>query len=67
MDKLNVIKRIINTGIIAVVRAKTPEQAVKIAEAVKAGGIDTIEITMTVPGAIDVIRQMKKIIKIMRF
>lgn len=60
MDKLNVIKRIINTGIIAVVRAKTPEQAVKIAEAVKAGGIDTIEITMTVPGAIDVIRQMKK-------
>nr|WP_206709100.1 hypothetical protein [Koleobacter methoxysyntrophicus] len=67
MDKLNVIKRIINTGIIAVVRARTPEQAVKIAEAVKAGGIDTIEITMTVPGAIDVIRQMKKIIKIMRF
>lgn len=60
MDKLNVIKRIINTGIIAVVRAKTPEQAVKIAEAVKVGGIDTIEITMTVPGAIDVIRQMKK-------
>jgi len=67
LDKLNVIKRIINTGIIAVVRARTPEQAVKIAEAVKAGGIDTIEITMTVPGAIDVIRQMKKIIKIMRF
>jgi len=67
LDKLNVIKRIINTGIIAVVRAKTPEQAVKIAEAVKVGGIDTIEITMTVPGAIDVIRQMKKIIKIMRF
>ncbi|MGB9839379.1 bifunctional 2-keto-4-hydroxyglutarate aldolase/2-keto-3-deoxy-6-phosphogluconate aldolase [Thermovenabulum sp.] len=60
MDKWDVIKRIIDTGIVAVVRAESPEQAIKIAEAVKAGGIDAIEITMTVPGAIDVIKEMKK-------
>ncbi|KYO68038.1 bifunctional 2-keto-4-hydroxyglutarate aldolase/2-keto-3-deoxy-6-phosphogluconate aldolase [Thermovenabulum gondwanense] len=60
MDKWDVIKRIIDTGIVAVVRAESPEQAVKIAQAVKAGGIDAIEITMTVPGAIDVIKEMKK-------
>jgi len=60
LDKWDVIKRIIDTGIVAVVRAESPEQAVKIAQAVKAGGIDAIEITMTVPGAIDVIKEMKK-------
>lgn len=57
-QKIEVLQRIQETGIVAVVRAETPEDALKIAEAVKAGGVDAIEITMTVPGAIDVIKEL---------
>jgi len=60
MEKLKVMQRIVDCGIVAVVRADSPEQALKIADAVKAGGVEAIEITMTVPGAIDVIRELKK-------
>ncbi|MDI3547282.1 MAG: 2-dehydro-3-deoxyphosphogluconate aldolase / (4S)-4-hydroxy-2-oxoglutarate aldolase [Halanaerobiales bacterium] len=58
ISKIESLKRIAETGIVAVVRAENPEQALKIAEAVKAGGIQAIEITMTVPGAIDVIKEL---------
>jgi len=58
IPKYETLKRILDCGIIAVVRAKSPEQALKIAEACKEGGITSIEITMTVPGAIDVIKQV---------
>ncbi|WP_338826122.1 KHG/KDPG aldolase [Moorella thermoacetica] len=58
MQKLKVMQRIIDCGIVAVVRAENPEQALKIAEAVKTGGVEAIEITLTVPGALDVIREL---------
>ncbi|HPT77434.1 MAG TPA: bifunctional 2-keto-4-hydroxyglutarate aldolase/2-keto-3-deoxy-6-phosphogluconate aldolase, partial [Defluviitaleaceae bacterium] len=60
MKKLRVMQRIIDTGIISVIRANSPEQALKIANAVKTGGIDVVEITMTVPGAIEVIKELKR-------
>ena len=52
--------RIVEAGIIAVIRAETAEIAVKIADAIKAGGIEAIEITMTVPGAVEVIQDVAK-------
>jgi len=58
ISKIENLKRIEESGIVAVVRAENPDQALKIAEAVKAGGIQAIEITMTVPGAIDVIKEL---------
>lgn len=58
LEKLENLKRIEETGIVAVVRAENAEKALKIAEAIKAGGIQAIEITMTVPGAVDVIKEM---------
>lgn len=58
MSKVEDLKRVEETGIVAVVRAENAEKALKITEAVKKGGIDAIEITMTVPGAIDVIKQI---------
>jgi 2-dehydro-3-deoxyphosphogluconate aldolase/(4S)-4-hydroxy-2-oxoglutarate aldolase len=58
MSKVEDLKRVEETGIVAVVRAENAEKALKITEAVKNGGIDAIEITMTVPGAIDVIKQL---------
>ena len=56
----DVRKRITEVGIVPVVRASNPEQALLAAEAVCAGGIPIVEITMTVPGAIDVIAQLAR-------
>jgi 2-dehydro-3-deoxyphosphogluconate aldolase/(4S)-4-hydroxy-2-oxoglutarate aldolase len=58
LSKIENLKRIEESGIVAVVRAENLDQALKIAEAVKDGGIQAIEITMTVPGAIDVIKEL---------
>jgi len=57
MDKKVILSKIEESGVVPVVRAKNAEQAVKISEAVKKGGIKVIEITMTVPGAIEVIKR----------
>ncbi len=54
------LQRMMDTGIVAVLRAESSEQALKIAEAVRSGGIDLIEITLTVPGAIEVIKDLKE-------
>lgn len=58
VQRMESLRRIEETGIVAVVRAETPEKALKIADAVKKGGIEAIEITMTVPGALDVIKEL---------
>jgi 2-dehydro-3-deoxyphosphogluconate aldolase / (4S)-4-hydroxy-2-oxoglutarate aldolase len=60
MDKREVRDRIAEIGIVPVVRASSPREARIAAEAVCAGGIPIAEITMTVPGAIDVIRELVK-------
>jgi len=58
MDKTAVRNRIVEIGIVPVVRASSPDEARMAAEALVAGGIPIVEITMTVPGAIEVIRQL---------
>lgn len=60
IPKVRNLLRIEDTGIIAVIRAESSEQALQVVEAVRAGGIDIIEITMTVPGALDVIKDLNK-------
>jgi 2-dehydro-3-deoxyphosphogluconate aldolase / (4S)-4-hydroxy-2-oxoglutarate aldolase len=60
MTKDQVRQLIIEIGICPVVRAASAEQAMAAAEAVRAGGIPIVEITMTVPGAIDVIAQLAR-------
>lgn len=60
MTKEESRKRIIDIGIVPVVRASSPMQALRAAEALCAGGIPIVEITMTVPEAIDVIAQLAK-------
>lgn len=51
---------ITEVGIVPVVRASNSQQALLAADAVCAGGIPIVEITMTVPGAIDVIAQLAR-------
>jgi len=58
MQKDEVLKRIIDCGIIPVVRAKSSEDALKIAAALEEADIACIEITMTVPGALKVIKKL---------
>lgn len=53
-----VIKKIGEIGIIPVVRAASVDEALRAVEAVCAGGISIVEITMTVPDAPEVIRQV---------
>jgi|SRR5437867_3237624 len=60
MDKQEVRDRITEIGIVPVVRASSPRDARIAADAVCEGGIPIVEITMTVPGAIDVIRELTK-------
>jgi 2-dehydro-3-deoxyphosphogluconate aldolase / (4S)-4-hydroxy-2-oxoglutarate aldolase len=60
MTKDEVRKRILEIGIVPVVRASSGRQAMQAAEAVCAGGIPIVEVTMTVPGAIEVIAQLAK-------
>jgi len=60
MDKQKVRDRITEIGIVPVVRASSPRDARIAADAVCEGGIPIVEITMTVPGAIDVIRELTK-------
>ena len=60
MRKYEVLKRIEDVGIIAVIRAENSEKAKKISLACMEGGIDSIEITFTVPGADDVIKNLTK-------
>jgi 2-dehydro-3-deoxyphosphogluconate aldolase/(4S)-4-hydroxy-2-oxoglutarate aldolase len=55
-----VISKIKEVGLVAVVRADSPEQAVLITEACIKGGVAAIEITFTVPGAADVIKELSK-------
>lgn len=45
------------TGIVAIMRANNPDQLLTAADAIKAGGVNAIEVTMTTPGAINVIEQ----------
>lgn len=58
MNKKEVRERIIEVGIIPVVRAASAAEACLAADAVREGGIPIVEITMTVPGALEVIREL---------
>ena len=58
--KLETLKKITDVGVVAVVRAESADQAIKIAEACREGGIPAIEITFTVPYADEVIRELAK-------
>lgn len=58
LNKNEVLSRIMQSGLVAVVRADSAEQADKITDACIAGGVAAIEITFTVPGAVDVIKAL---------
>ena len=58
MEKNQLLTKMKAEGIVAVVRAENKEQGEKVIEAIVKGGIKFIEITMTVPGAVDIIKDL---------
>ena len=58
MDKEKVITKITDVGVVAVVRAESSDQAIRIADACIEGGIPAIELTFTVPRANKVIEDL---------
>lgn len=54
MNKQTVLRRIAELGLVPVVRTSSADDALRAIDAIREGGIDVLEITMTVPGAIAV-------------
>jgi 2-dehydro-3-deoxyphosphogluconate aldolase/(4S)-4-hydroxy-2-oxoglutarate aldolase len=60
MTKQEVLRAIAETGLVPVVRAESAEEAIRVIEAVRAGGVTIFEITMTVPGAVGVMEEVAR-------
>jgi 2-dehydro-3-deoxyphosphogluconate aldolase/(4S)-4-hydroxy-2-oxoglutarate aldolase len=60
MDKAVVMNKLREIGLVPVLRADSEEQALALATAVAAGGVNVMEVTMTVPGAIRVMARLAK-------
>ena len=60
MKKSEVLRQIIETGVVPVVRAQSADEAMRAIEAIKEGGISVLEITMTVPGAVRLIEEVTR-------
>ena len=63
MQKVDITKRIAETGAMAIVRVETIERGIEIAEGCLAGGVDCLEISYTLPNAGKVIKELKKVFK----
>jgi 2-dehydro-3-deoxyphosphogluconate aldolase/(4S)-4-hydroxy-2-oxoglutarate aldolase len=60
MSREATLRRILDCGIIAVVRSESPEQLAAVVSALADGGVTAAEITFTVPDAVEVIRRVRK-------
>jgi 2-dehydro-3-deoxyphosphogluconate aldolase/(4S)-4-hydroxy-2-oxoglutarate aldolase len=60
MSKESDLRRVLDCGIVAVVRSPDSQQLVEVCRALAEGGVTVVEITMTVPGALDVVAQVRK-------
>ena len=60
MSKEHDLKRVLDSGIVAVVRSPDSQQLVEVVRALADGGVTTVEITMTVPNALDVLARVRQ-------
>ena len=60
MNKHDVLATIREVGLVPVIRAESPEAAGRAIDAIRAGGVPILEITMTVPGALGVMEQVAR-------
>ena len=62
-DKYQVMQDLYDTGVIAVIRADESETLIQTAEALIDGGVKFIEFTMTIPNAMDIIKESTQKLK----
>jgi 2-dehydro-3-deoxyphosphogluconate aldolase/(4S)-4-hydroxy-2-oxoglutarate aldolase len=60
MSRESQLRQVLDCGIVAVVRSHDSQQLVEVARALADGGVPVVEITMTVPNALDVVRQVRQ-------
>jgi 2-dehydro-3-deoxyphosphogluconate aldolase/(4S)-4-hydroxy-2-oxoglutarate aldolase len=60
MSKESQLRHVLDCGIVAVVRSPDSQQLVEVARALADGGVSVVEITMSVPHALDVLRQVRQ-------
>lgn len=60
MSREKQLDRVIDCGIVAIVRYSEPGPLVEVVKALAAGGVTVAEVTLTVPDALDVIREAKR-------
>lgn len=58
MSKPSDLSRVLETGIVAIIRANSGDLLVDVAEALVAGGVEVLEVTFTVPNAVRVIERV---------
>jgi 2-dehydro-3-deoxyphosphogluconate aldolase / (4S)-4-hydroxy-2-oxoglutarate aldolase len=56
LDRAEIVRQIEQLGVVAVIRLRDPGKLRAVVDALMAGGIKALEVTMTVPGAVDLIR-----------
>jgi len=60
MTKREIQDRLLHPGVVAIIRADSSEQLLEVAHALEAGGVTAMEVTMTTPDALEVIRTVRK-------
>ncbi|WP_458121505.1 bifunctional 2-keto-4-hydroxyglutarate aldolase/2-keto-3-deoxy-6-phosphogluconate aldolase [Paenibacillus sp. Z6-24] len=60
MKKLQLLQKMMDNGVVAVLRGDSAEQVFAMAEQAIAGGIKVIEVTLTVPGALSAIEKLSR-------
>jgi 2-dehydro-3-deoxyphosphogluconate aldolase/(4S)-4-hydroxy-2-oxoglutarate aldolase len=58
MEKRGIFDKMVSERLIPIIRVASPSEAIDVADAIKEGGVTLIEITMSVQGAIDVIKEL---------
>ncbi|MBI3286992.1 MAG: bifunctional 4-hydroxy-2-oxoglutarate aldolase/2-dehydro-3-deoxy-phosphogluconate aldolase [Chloroflexi bacterium] len=58
MEKNDILSALIDLGVVVILRSDDPGQLMRAVEALRAGGLRAFEVTMTVPGALDVMRDV---------
>jgi 2-dehydro-3-deoxyphosphogluconate aldolase/(4S)-4-hydroxy-2-oxoglutarate aldolase len=59
-DRHTLVQRILRTGLVAIVRARSAEQILPLTEALLEGGIECVEVTLTTPDALGAIRRASR-------
>lgn len=59
MSAASQLQRVLDLGLVSIIRAPSGEQLVEVSRALLAGGIDVVEVTFTVPGILDILKEVR--------